>query len=290
MGIGDQIRRAFGIDGSPAELLRAHPALLLPQDATPEQVSALVHAWNPQAKPDEHGVLQVAEAVWWHGPFDLEEETIRAAQLPSEFATGYVARCRRSRMWRTRMSRRMLGVPDDITREYPAGVPAHAEGEAWDLVRALARALGGMALLPGNPAYLPNPEDRPSVFLYSPQHMSATELREVLEPIVPGLGLDGEEYPDTYIVIQRDGDYTVDVDVTNPDYDRPPYAVRHLGEGVVSYDLTAPDPGLEGADLERAVAQALHQRIGGIVLDEYGLPLPGIVPGQPEAANPTDVG
>lgn len=282
----------------PAELLRHNPSVLLPASATAEDVTALVRTWSPDADPSGDG-SEVAEGIRWYGPIDLTDDLVAAAELrlgrdallsrgssEHSFAIAYVARCHRSRMLRSSLSRRYqrwsqrftndrLGLDptvsdradDELEEHYPGGLPTGVEAHAWNLVRGVARGFGGVALLPENPGFTPGSHENPGAVVYAATALSPEQARPLLVDLAPGLDEDPDEEltsSNGFWLLTAEGDgFSVVADIVEGD-DRPP-VVRDLGERLTAYDATADDDALE-----HAVAQRLAEATGGVVLDEFG--------------------
>ena len=272
-------------DDDPEFLLREFPSVLLPTGTTAEEVAALVGTWSPDADTDGSGG-EVAEGIRWYGPIELTDGLADAVLAPAGYAVGYVARCQRSRMLRTSRSRRLLRwaqrftdsrlgldpavteqADADLERDYPGGLPTGVEARAWDLVRGIARTLGGTAMLPDNPPYAPGGDDDPGAVVYAPTALSPEEALEALADLAPGLSEpQDEELSPTegfWLLRSGDGEFVVLADRVDGD-DRPP-ATRGLGDELTAYDATTGDPALEWT-----VAQRIAEVTGGVVLDEFG--------------------
>jgi hypothetical protein len=289
MGLLDHIRRG---GDEPAALLRDHPSVLLAKAPNPDDVAALVRSWSPSADTTGHGE-EVADGIRWYGPIALDEQLVDEASLPAGFAVAYVARCHRSRMLRTPTSRRLLKwaqrftdsrlgldhrvteqVDADLEKDYPGGLPTGVEAHAWNLVRGIARTLGGVALLPDNPGYSPADDENPGAIVYSATALTPEEARALLVDIVPGIdeAEDEELISDAgFWLLRADGvDFSIAADqIEDEDV---PLAVRHLGDRLTAYDATAQDDKLEAAVAAR-LARATH----GVVLDEFGFPRTQVV-------------
>jgi hypothetical protein len=284
MGLLDHIRRG---GDEPAALLRDYPSVLLATAPDPNDVAALLRSWSPSADPSGHG-QEVADGIRWYGPLALDDQLVDEASLPAGFAVAHVARCHRSRMLRTPASRRLLKwaqrftdsrlgldhrvteqADADLETDYPGGLPTGVEAHAWNLVRGIARTLGGIALLPDNPGYSPVQDENPGAIVYSATALTPEEARALLTDLVPGIdeAEDEELISDAGFWLLRadESDFSVAADLIEDD-DVPP-AVRHLGDRLTAYDATAPDDKLEGAVAAR-LARATH----GVVLDEFGFP------------------
>ncbi len=266
----------------PAELLEHNPAVLLPAGAVPEAVAALVRAWSPTADTSGTG-QEVAEGIKWYGPIALDDEQIDMV-LPAGFAAAYVARADSDRILRSGFSRRLLrwaqrfsdsrlGLDPSVTeeadrnleRDFPGGLPTGAEAHAWNLVRGIARALGGTALLPGNPSYAPAADENPGAVVWAAHALTPEEALPLLQDLLPGLNerADQESVSEAGFWLLSNESVSVVADWIEGD-SRPP-AVRQLGERLVAYDATATDDALEAA-----VAARLAGATGGVVLDEFG--------------------
>ena len=284
MGLFDLIH---GEGDDPAELVTHRPAVLLPALASPEQVADLVRAWNPTANTSGLG-QEVAPGIRWYGPIPLDDERLELDALPAGYAAAYVARSESDRILRTGFSRRLqrwaqrftdsgLGLDPSVTaeadrdleRDFPGGLPTGAEAHAWNLVRGIARSLGGIALLPGNPSYTPSDGENPGAVVWSAHALTPEEALPLLEDLLPGLAekADQELISEAGFWLLSNESVSVVADRIDGD-DRPP-AVRHLGKHLVAYDATASDDALEAA-----VAARLAGATAGIVLDEFGFHRP----------------
>jgi len=269
----------------PAALLRDHPSVLLPKNAADDEVAGLLRAWSPTADTSGHG-QEVIGGIRWYGPIPLDDKLIDAASLPSGFVEAYVARCHRSRALRSSASRRLfqwgqrftdsrLGLDPTVTAEtmadveaaFPGGQPTGVEAHAWNLVRGIARSLGGIALLPENPGYTPSDDENPGAIVYAARALTPEEARPLLADLVPDLEeAADEELISTagfWLLTSKSPEFAVVADVVEGEH-LPP-AVRALGNRLTAYDATADDDALEAT-----VARRLVGATEGIVLDEFG--------------------
>lgn len=235
--------------------------LLLAGPPPTARLTGLLQGWNPQAAPDAHGVLRIADAVSWHGPVRLDPVLAGQAGLPGRWATAYVARTPH-RLMRARTSADVPGCPQNL---------------AAALVRGLARHLGGAAREPGStPRALPATEAVSCVYGHEalPWHI----LRSLLAGTLPDLSRNGALAANDYCIERRD---TVEVKVVPF---RPgsfvPYALREqAGDGwpgtVYRFRVLGRHP---EADLKVLTARIhsgatlLTELVGGVLLDAEGFP------------------
>lgn len=216
--------------------------LLLSALQAPGTVAALVATWNPGWRPagsdavprptsaGDAGVeaeagrrntdaargpheaaasrpSHLTESIRWHGPLRLTPMLRADAGLPTtgpaaSLGLAYVAQTRRSR------AKILDSRHADLLRlRYPQGLPTGPEGDAWHLVRGLAKRLRGVARLPGGPIHAPH-EDAPlpgdaDHAVFSHEMLPWIVLREILRPIAPDLTREVVPGSGGYILRQR---------------------------------------------------------------------------------------
>ena len=267
------LRRPEERPADPERLLSDNPVLLLAGPRTAASIEALVRTWNPTPTRDEHGVLHVADGVRWHGPFRLDPTLAAQSELPGGWSTGYVAEA----------PRRRARIPDGrnaeaLRRRYPRDIPTGPEALAWSLVTGLARLLGGAARLPGCPPYVAEPHE--TVYcVYGHEALPWQVLRSVLGLAIPDLGRNGALAANDYS-LDRPGALEIRVQPFGAD-EFLPYALRSRADDgwphtVYRFSCVKQATAAETASLIERVRNAavlLAEVIGGVLLDEDGLPV-----------------
>lgn len=157
----------------------AYHLLLLPETATPEELEALViSVWN-EAGWLQPGILGLQSSVTLEGAWALSEETADALGVPPEWKNVWLLRCPPAR---GAAPAKTVQDFDELARAFPEGMPVGVELKTLEVLKRVARRLGGALRIAGS-GHLIVPEESPAVSLrvYSDQWLNPKHLQANLE-------------------------------------------------------------------------------------------------------------
>lgn len=159
--------------------------LLLPPEATGDEIEALaVSVWN-EAGWTSPGVLHLTEGATLEGPWTISAATGRQLGMGEEDCAGTVWRLHCPVMRGAAPAPEILRI-DEWAQAFPEGVPIGTEYLTLQVLRRVARRLGGRLWLAGRGTVLtPDPDSAINLRFFSDRYLAPPELLALLRPVFP---------------------------------------------------------------------------------------------------------
>lgn len=172
----------------------AYHLLILPHEVSPADVEALaISVWS-EAGWVAPGILRLQDNVNLEGPWNLDEATMNALGLsPDEF--GVARGAEPAQAWLLRCPPHRGAAPseqvqsfDVWARAFPDGMPVGVEQKVLDVLRRIARRLGGAVRVAGSGTVV-RAESDPTVNLrvFTDRWIAPSLMRQILGGHIEGL-------------------------------------------------------------------------------------------------------
>lgn len=206
----------------------AYHLLALPLEATGDEVEALVvSVWN-EAGWAGPGVLHLTEGATLEGPWTMQDTVRESLGISSDATRFWLLRCP---VQRGAVPNPQLVLIDEWAQAFPQGMPVGTEYATLQVLRRVARRLGGQLRLAGLGKVLaPDPDSAINLRLYTDRFFEPSEMLAVLRrhfaqvEVPPGnsVVVDGPA-PYALLVVRGDGSRVI---VGTRPVDRAPRVLR----------------------------------------------------------------
>ena len=171
--------------------LRAAHLLLLADSIGPDTVDALLRQRVDDSRLCDVGRARLGRRSAITGPFQLDDDTAVAVQVPAPWSLVYSVD---APVERDATAFDDIGDPVQRAwwmRMFPNGKPYREEGDAIELAFALARRLSGAIRVAGSAVVVqPDPRRLVDLTVWSPYWLGPDRLLDLLSPSLPGAAVD----------------------------------------------------------------------------------------------------
>ena len=183
--------RSDAIGPAVRERLRDCHLLLLPDGVTPGAVDDLVRQRVDDSRLLDTGRAAIGRRSAVAGPFELDDDTALAVQVPDPWSLAYAFEAPVERD-----AAAFRDIADPVQRAwwmrlFPDGKPFREEGQVVDLGLALARRLGGALRVGRRPVLVrPEPGRLVDLTVWSPAWTTPSRLLGLVRAVLPAATVD----------------------------------------------------------------------------------------------------